>query len=85
MSSVSFKIKQDNVAFWKQKVTVTSVPVATTKSLFGMRDGTFDRVVWGDFSLVLPILHVCARTHMRSLFFPDMNCITMIIVVDIYY
>ena len=58
MSIVSFLIKQDKPANLKQKLTVTSVPVAITKSLFGMCHCTFDSDIGtGDFSLVLGILH----------------------------
>ena len=55
-------------------MTVTSVAVAATKSLFGMRCCTVDIYVdTGDFSLVLGILHVCGQGHMRSHVFPGMD------------
>ena len=48
-------------------MTVTSVAIVTTKSLFGMCDCTVDiDVGTGDFSLVLGIFHVRGHEHMRS-------------------
>ena len=48
-------------------MTVTSVALVTTKSLFGMCDCTVDSDVGtGDFLLVLGILHVCGHAHVRS-------------------
>ena len=45
-----------------QKVTVTSVAVATRKLLQGMCDCSVDSDAgMGDFSLVLEILHVCGH------------------------
>ena len=59
MSNVSFRIDCDNAELHKQKVTVTSVADATTKSLFGTCDCAIDSDAGtGDFSLVLRILHV---------------------------
>ena len=44
----------------KERATVTSIVVATTKSLLGMCDCTVNsNAGMGDFSLVLGSLHVC--------------------------
>ena len=62
MSNVSFRVEQDKADLWKQKVTVTSIAVATTKFLFGMCDYTVDNDVdAGDFSRVLAIFRACWR------------------------
>ena len=54
----------DKALFCKQKVTVTSVAIATTKLLFGMCDCMVDsHVGTGYFSLVLVILHAHVRSH----------------------
>ena len=46
----------------KQKVTVTSVAVATTKVLFDILNCIVDSYVGtGDFSLVLGIVHGCGQ------------------------
>ena len=56
-------------------MTVSTVAVATTKSLFGMCDGTVDNDVGtGDVSLVKEILHLCGYAHVRSHAFPGMDC-----------
>jgi len=58
-------------------VTVTSVAVATTKSLFGMCDCTLDSDVGTDeFSLVRGILNLCGKAHVRSYVSQSMDCIT---------
>ena len=55
-------------------MTVSSVAVATKKSLFGMCDYTVDcDVDTGDFSLVLVIVYVCGHAHVRSHVSPDMD------------
>ena len=47
-------------------MTVSSVAVATTKFLFGMRDCMVDSDVGTDnFLLVLGILHICGHVHVR--------------------
>ena len=59
MSNSSFRIKQ---SYESNKVTVTSVAVATRKFLRGVCNCTVDRDVGtADFSLVPWILHVWAR------------------------
>ena len=50
-----------------QKMTVTSVAIATTKTLFGMCDCMVDSdISTGDFSLIHRILHVGGFMHVRS-------------------
>ena len=45
-------------------MTVTSVAVATTKSLFDMCNCTVNsNIGTGDFSLVLGSLHVCGHSY----------------------
>ena len=67
MSNVSFMVKQDKAELWKQKVTVTSVAVVTTKFLFGMCNCTVgEDVGTGDFPLVLGILHACRHAQLQS-------------------
>ena len=67
---LSFKIKQDKAELWKQKVTVTSVAVATTKFLFSMCDRTFDSDVGKDnFSLDILLIFVIFRDFLRNLGF----------------
>ena len=52
-------------------MTVTSVAVATTKSLFGKCNCTVDGDVGtGDFLLVLGILHLYGRAHVGLLLSP---------------
>ena len=56
-------------------MTVVSVAVWTTKSLFGMCDCTVDGDVGkGDFSLVLGNLHVSGHTQVQSYVSPGMDC-----------
>ena len=45
MLSVSFRTKQDKTELSKTQMTVTSVAVATTRSLFGMHDYKVDNDV----------------------------------------
>ena len=59
MSNVLFSMKQDKVELRRQKVTATSVEVATTKFLLGMRNCTVDS------DIGTGILHVCGYVHMR--------------------
>ena len=74
MSYVPFKIKQDKTELLKQKVTVTSVAVATTKFLLGMCDCTTDSDAGtGHFSLALAILHMCGHAYVRSHVSPGMD------------
>ena len=68
MSNVSFLIKQNRAELWKQKMTITSVAVATRKFLFGNDVGT------NDFSHILVILHICELAHVRSRVSTDMDC-----------
>ena len=71
--------KQDKTELCKQKMTVTSVAVATTKFLFAICDCTIDNdVSTGDFSLVLGTLYVCEHVHVRSHGSPGMDCIRRI-------
>ena len=59
-------------------MTVTSVAVATTKSIFGLCNCTVDSDVGkGNFSLVLGIFHVCGDAHVRSHLSPCMDCLTL--------
>ena len=75
ISNASFRMKQNKAELWKQKVTVTSVAVTTTKFLLGMCNCTINSDVdTGDFSLVLRILHVCGHVHVRSLVSQGMDC-----------
>ena len=72
MLNVSFRIKQDKAELEKQKMTVTSVAVATTKSLFGLCDCTLDSDVGkGDMSPVQDILLV------RGYVSQGMGCLSM--------
>ena len=60
-------VKQDKAELWKQKVTVPSVVVVTTKLLFAMCNCTVgDDVGTGDFPLVLGILHACGHVCLRA-------------------
>ena len=66
-SNVSFRTEQGKAELSKQKVTVVSVAVETTKFLSGMCDCTVDSdVATGDFSLVPGILHVSPDTGWHS-------------------
>ena len=57
-------MKQDKAELRKQKVTVTSVAVVTTKPLLSMYNCTVDNDVGtSDFLLVLRILHMCRHVH----------------------
>ena len=67
------KIKQDKAEIRKQKVTVTSVAVATKNCLFGTSDCTVNNVGTGDLSLVRGILHVCGHAYTRPHVSPDMD------------
>ena len=55
-------------------MTITSVAVGTTKFLFGICDCMVD-IDDGtdDLSLVLGVLHVCEREHMRSHVYPNID------------
>ena len=65
MPDYSFKRKQDKAELWKQKITFTSVAVATTQFLFGMCDCIVDSNVGvGDCLLMLGILHMCGHMQM---------------------
>ena len=55
-------------------MTVASVAVARTKSLFGMRNCMVNsNVGMGDFLLVLGSLQVCEYAHVRSHVSQDMD------------
>ena len=55
-------------------MTVTSIAVATTKSLFGMCDCTVDSDVGtGAVSLVLGISYVCGHADVRSYVSPGVD------------
>ena len=66
MSNVSFGIKQDKTELQKQKVTVTSVAVVTTKFLFGTDDCTAENSKAWAILLVLGALNMCGQVHMGS-------------------
>ena len=59
----------------KVKVTITSVTVETTKFIFCMCDCKVDSdACMENSSLMLEVLQVCGRVHVRSHVSPSMGC-----------
>ena len=74
-ANASFSIELDEAELLRQKVTVNSAAVATTKFLSGMYDCTVHSDIGtDDFALMLGILHAYGHAHVGSHVFQCMNC-----------